>query len=175
MSLILRHRPEKFGLEMDEQGYVSIEDLAEAISSTRGWSFVTKKDILEIVSKSEKERFEVDEEKIRACYGHSLPAGVIYYETEPPRILYHGTARSFLKKIEEKGLLPMGRQYVHLSVSEESARMVGRRRDRHPMILEIDAGKAFRDGIKFFKATENVYLVRKLPSKYIRWKKSESK
>ena len=45
----------------------------------------------------------------------------------PPEILYHGTARRFFNSIQEKGLLPKGRQYVHLSIDIDRCRMVDRK------------------------------------------------
>ena len=39
----------------------------------------------------------------------------------PPDVLYHGTARRFLESINENGLLPQSRQYVHLSQDNETA------------------------------------------------------
>ena len=41
--------------------------------------------------------------------------------------------------VGDKSLLPMGRQYVHLSTDVETAVSVGMLRDEEPVILEIDA------------------------------------
>ncbi len=79
-------------------------------------------------------------------------------EAEPPEILYHGTARRFLPAIKEKGLLPMSRQYVHLSVDTDIATQVGKRRDSEPVILKIDAKKAYEDGVKFYIGNDKVWL-----------------
>lgn len=43
----------------------------------------------------------------------------------------------------------MNRQYVHLSIDEEIALQVGKRRDSEPVILKILAKKAFDSGINF--------------------------
>ena len=40
-----------------------------------------------------------------------------------PEILYHGTARRFMKSIMDNGLSPQSRQYVHLSQDIELLRM----------------------------------------------------
>lgn len=40
LSLVLRHRPEKIGLELDESGWASVEQLIEA-SRQRKWDGVT--------------------------------------------------------------------------------------------------------------------------------------
>jgi putative RNA 2'-phosphotransferase len=85
---------------------------------------------------------------------------------EPPEILYHGTARRFLKSIMKKGLLPKGRQYVHLSQDMETAYEVGYRHDKEPYILKIDAKKAWGDGIKFYYGNDKVWLVDEISSIY---------
>ncbi len=83
-----------------------------------------KEDILHVMEISDKKRLEIVDDKIRALYGHSIPMHIKKQEAEPPAILYHGTTKRFLSAIKEKGLLPMIRQYVHLSVDEETARHI---------------------------------------------------
>ena len=88
-------------------------------------------------------------------------------EKVPPGILYHGTARRFLNSILENGLLPKGRQYVHLSQDVETAHSVGMRYDMKPCILKIDAKQAWKEGIIFYYGNEKVWLADEIPSKYI--------
>lgn len=82
--------------------------------------------------------------------------------------LYHGTARRFSDSIREKGLLPAGRQYVHLSQDMETAYEVGRRRDKNPCILKIAAKQAWKDGIPFYYENEKVWLADMVPNTYIK-------
>ncbi|MHC5228101.1 RNA 2'-phosphotransferase [Enterococcus sp. LJL99] len=49
-------------------------------------------------------------------------------QSVPPKILYHGTANKFLKSIKKEGLIPMSRQYVHLSEDLETATLIGNRK-----------------------------------------------
>ena len=62
----------------------------------------------------------------------------------------------------------MKRRWAHLSPTIEIAIKVGMRRTRKPVILEIDAEKARKNGIKFYKATDQVYLTKYVPPKYIK-------
>ena len=98
---------------------------------------------------------------------HSFQIKVEHKEAEPPAVLYHGTARRFLDSIMEKGLLPMGRQYVHMSADIETAEQVGRRRDNRPVILTIDAKQAAADGIKFYIGNDKVWLADQIPPQYL--------
>lgn len=105
--------------------------------------------------------------KICALYGHSIPGIIKRKKAIPPKVLYHGTAHRFLKSIEKEGLLPMGRQYVHLSTDIPMAESVGKRRDNNPAILMVDAEKAAKDGIDFYIGNDEVWLCDHMPSKYL--------
>jgi len=165
MSYMLRHAPQKFGLLLDPEGFAPIDNVLTALS--KKFKELSRSDLMEVVAKCPKGRFEVVGDEIRACYGHSLPVRIEYEPVEPPEVLYHGTARKFLDKILSEGLMPMDRQYVHLTVDEDFAREVGRRRDREPAILMVEALRAHKAGIKFYKANENFYLADIVPSEYL--------
>lgn len=167
ISYALRHGPWEYELEMDEEGWVPVEQLLSALHKDEKWKDVSEKDFARIIESSEKKRHEMSDGKIRAFYGHSIPMKIAKEAKMPPDILYHGTARRFLKSIQDSGLLPQGRQYVHLSQDVQTAQSVGMRHDSKPCILKIDAGQAWRDGIKFYYGNEKVWLADRVPSKYI--------
>ncbi len=171
ISHALRHAPWEYELEMDAEGFVSLSQLLYAINEEEKYpKIIEKNDILHVMEISEKKRLEIKDGKIRALYGHSIPMHITKKEGEPPAILYHGTARRFLPAIKEKGLLPMRRQYVHLSVDTETAIQVGKRRDSEPVILKVNSKKAFENGVKFYIGNEKVWLCDKLSAEFIDWK-----
>ena len=167
MRYILRHRPDEFGLVLDEDGFVSVKELQQAVAEEAGWSHVRRSHITEVVLTSDRERFEIEDERIRATYGHSTPHTIRYEPTEPPQTLYHGTRRKTYPHILQKGLDPMGRTYVHLAASSELAERIGRRRDPHPVLVEIQARRASEDGIVFYQANPLIYLADHIPPDYI--------
>jgi putative RNA 2'-phosphotransferase len=61
----------------------------------------------------------------------------------------------------------MRRIGVHLSPTIELARRVALRRTSRPVILRVDAARARMDGLKFYKAGEEIYLSGELPPKYL--------
>jgi len=67
MSYLLRHNPD--GLSMDEYGYVDLDKLVRKI---RERFQVDENFIRKIVENSERRRFEISGNKIRALYGHSI-------------------------------------------------------------------------------------------------------
>ncbi|MDO5539027.1 MAG: RNA 2'-phosphotransferase [Eubacteriales bacterium] len=167
ISYALRHAPWEYELEMDEEGWVPVEQLLDALHKDEKWKKVTESDLMKMIEKSEKKRHEILNGKIKAYYGHSIPMRIIKVQKIPPKVLYHGTAGRFLDSIKENGLLPKGRQYVHLSQDVETAYSVGMRHDRKPCILKIDADQAWKDGIIFYYGNEKVWLADEIPSKYI--------
>lgn len=167
VSYALRHAPWEYELEMDEEGWVSVEQLVDALNKDMKWIGTSEDDLLVMIDKSEKKRHEISGGKIRAFYGHSIPMHIKKEKMIPPDILYHGTARRFLSSIKINGLLPQGRQYVHLSQDISTAQSVGLRRDNKPCVLQIDAKRAWEDGILFYFGNEKVWLADVIPSKYI--------
>lgn len=167
MSYILRHRPDEFGLVLDFEGWVSIKELLKAIREEEGWSHVRESTIHEVMISLDRERFEVKEGKIRALYGHSVPTKIEYPESEPPELLYHATRRRSYPVILQKGLLPMSRQYVHLATTPELAMRIGKRKDPYPVLLTVEAGRAYREGVNFYRAQELIYLADRVESRYI--------
>lgn len=168
ISYALRHAPFKYGLELDDEGWVNLEDLLSALNKEKKWGNVTVEDIEHIMEISDKKRYEIKDDRIRALYGHSISKKIVKTVAEPPEILFHGTARRFLDSIMDEGLLCQGRQYVHLSVDKETAFEVGKRHDDKPVILEVYAKKAFEEGIKFYLGNDKVWLSENIPSKYIK-------
>ncbi len=167
ISYALRHAPWEYELELDENGAVDVQQLIDSLREDTKWQFVTLKDILKSMELSDKKRFEIMDGKIRALYGHSMPQKLFKEPKEPPEILYHGTARRFVESIMKDGLLPRGRQYVHLSSDTATASLVGKRRDSSPVLLKIYAKKAWDDGAKFYHGNETIWLADNVDSKYI--------
>lgn len=167
VSYALRHAPWEYELEMDDKGWVLVEQLLDALHKEDRWKNVSVNDLFIMIENSEKKRHEIINGKIRAFYGHSIPMHIEKEKKMPPDILYHGTARKFLSDIKVQGLLPQGRQYVHLSQDIETAQNVGLRHDNKPCILKIDAKNACKDGIPFYYGNEKVWLADTIPNQYI--------
>ena len=167
MSLMLRHEPEKFGLTLDEHGFAPLTDVLAAVRRKRDWSDATEEQIREVVKNSDKQRFEIQGEAIRARYGHSVEGKVAHEAIEPPEILYHGTSPNALAVIEKDGLRAMKRQYVHLSIEVEQARMVGQRHHPRPVILRVRAHEAWQNGVLFYQPEARLFLADEVPPQFI--------
>ncbi|HLI68979.1 MAG TPA: RNA 2'-phosphotransferase [Ktedonobacteraceae bacterium] len=169
ISHALRHKPEEYGLKLDSEGWVPVDDLLAALRQRRSaWRTISQADITRIIAESEKQRFELHNGKIRAFYGHSTAERVEKPPSIPPETLYHGTTAQAAAAIRREGLRSMKRQYVHLSTDEGTARMVALRRTGRPVILRVDARKAYEQGIKFYPGNEDVWLADPVPPEFIR-------
>ncbi len=168
LSLILRHKPEEFGLALDANGWVGIAELLEACRQ-RGETF-SREELDAVVAQNDKRRFALspDGQRIRASQGHSVEVDLQLQPVEPPELLYHGTVAKALDSIRRDGLLPGNRQQVHLSADVDTAAKVGQRRGR-PVILKVEASRMGRDGLKFYRSENGVWLADRVPTEYIRF------
>lgn len=167
LSNVLRHEPEAIELSLDKEGWAVIDDLILR-AGNKGYA-LDKDLIVDIVENSEKKRFTISEDglRIRAAQGHSTQqVNITYAEKMPPDILYHGTATRFTPQIREQGLLPLSRQYVHLSSDKDTAIQVGQRYGK-PVLLKIKAVDMYEKGYKFYQADNGVWLTEHVPYEYI--------
>jgi putative RNA 2'-phosphotransferase len=163
LCFILRHKPDAINITLDDYGYAEIKELIENINKTEyKLSFEQLKDI---VYSDNKNRYSFNENltKIRANQGHSIKNLILDLEEFIPLdVLYHGTSSKFIKNILEEGLLKKQRHHVHLTDDINIAKSVGDRRlkeGNETIILEIDTKTMNTDNIKFYKSTNNIWLV----------------
>jgi len=166
LSLVLRHRPDVIGIGLDAEGWVSVEDLLAACA--KHGRAVSRDQLDAVVRTNDKQRFafSADGSRIRANQGHSVQVDLGLAPVEPSELLYHGTVERFLESIRRDGLTKGNRHHVHLSPDIQTATKVGQRRGR-PVVLVIEAGRMFRDGHKFYRSENGVWLTDAVPPEYI--------
>lgn len=169
MSKALRHRPDRIRITLASDGSVDLNEFIDALNRSGGWPRpVTEADIMQVVEHGTKQRFAVEGGRIRARYGHSVPLAIDYEQAEPPAVLYHGTSERSAQSIMTEGLLPMGRQVVHLSADVETAFIVGRRHRGKTVILQVDTERAAQDGIRFYRGNSDTWLADRIPAVYLK-------
>jgi len=166
LSLVLRHRPDQIGIELDESGWTDVQVLLQACAE-HGQP-ITRDDLERIVSTSDKQRFAFNDDRmrIRANQGHSVQVELGYEPAAPPPTLYHGTTQKFVDAIRREGLKKGSRHHVHLSETIQPASAVGTRHGKL-VLLEVRAGQMHRDGYRFFKTPNNVWLTDSVPPEYL--------
>ena len=150
---------------MDEHGWANVDELIAGIAKTQSFDMAM---LEEIVATDNKQRYSFNEDHtlIRANQGHSIPVDVELKEINPPEILYHGTGEKYVASIDEQGLIPKSRLYVHLSKDEETAVNVGKRHGK-PVVYKVHSGDMHRDGYVFYQSVNGVWLTKSVPVKYL--------
>jgi putative RNA 2'-phosphotransferase len=164
LSYVLRHRPDAIGVNLDEGGWIAIETLLAAMA--RHGRPLTRDVINQLAAGTDKQRFEIKTDRIRAAQGHSIQVDLHLTPVPPPPLLYHGTVERFLARIRQDGLQPRGRTHVHLSADPQTAAAVGARRG-HPIVLVIDAAAMHRHGFTFYQAANGVWLTKHVPAQWL--------
>lgn len=172
LCLLLRHKPELAELDMDEHGWVSVDQLISGVNKSGKFSLVMTKALLErIVADDLKQRYVFDDkhERIKCCQGHSIswvkPA--LDYR-EPPEYLYHGTTtKAFVKILESGSINKMKRHTVHLSANKTMAWLSAERWHETPVVLVINAKEMTKNGYRFGVAENGVWCTDEVPVSYI--------
>lgn len=165
LSLILRHKPEVIGITLDEHGWANVEELIAGISKTQPLDM----ELLDkIVQTDNKQRYSFNEDKtlIRANQGHSIPVDVELQRVTPPEILFHGTGEKYTDSIDQIGLIPKSRLYVHLSGDESTAVTVGSRHGK-PVVYRVAAEEMEKAGFEFYRSVNGVWLTKVVPVRYL--------
>lgn len=134
LARLLRHHPASSEMTVDGSGFVELIGVANQLGRT-------VEEVVSVATHPAEPRFQVEDGRIRALYGHSF-----YVEDlsdlgiEPPNILFHGTSWDSLSRIVVEGLRPMHRQKVHLTNNPNEALEVARRHSR-PALVAVRAEK----------------------------------
>lgn len=167
LSLVLRHKPEAIGIELDENGWTEVDALIEK-SNRHGIEF-DKETLKHIVETNSKKRFAFSDafDRIRASQGHSVEIELGYTSQKPPQILYHGTGEKSVQSILNTGIEKQQRQQVHLSADIETAIKVGQRHGK-PFVFKVLAEQMCNDKFEFFISDNGVWLTDNVPVKYLK-------
>ncbi|XP_016894922.1 tRNA 2'-phosphotransferase 1 [Cynoglossus semilaevis] len=167
MSYALRHGAGQMGLNMGEDGFVSVDELL-AHPQFRSYSL---EDIKRVVATNDKQRFKLYPNpengllQIRANQGHSVLVKnlelkpVLIGSPDCPTEAVHGSYLSKWSSIQVQGLSRMKRTHIHLAsgLPGEDGVISGMRRDCDLAVF-IDVQKAIADGINFFWSENGVLL-----------------
>ncbi|TCC46856.1 RNA 2'-phosphotransferase [Kribbella capetownensis] len=156
ISRLLRHTAGERGLTMSADGWSAIADVLTLLELTRSKLDAAVRD-------NNKQRLQVDGERIRACQGHSRAGMPVTREAlenswervHPDHLLWHGTNRQALPAIQREGLKPGRRTHVHLAPSKDS--QVGRRTSVE-VLLGVDPSN-----LAVYRAPNGVLLTREVP------------
>ena len=167
LALILRHKPEAGGLNLDPEGWAQVEDVLAAVRGRFG--AFGRDELEELVRTNDRKRYAFDETggRIRANQGHSIGVDLGLAPAPPPPLLYHGTTRRFLDSILAQGLIKGKRHHVHLSEDVETAAKVGARRAGETVVLAVDSRAMAADGHLFYLSANRIWLTDSVPPVFL--------
>ena len=165
LAFVLRHRPSSVEVTLDAAGWVPVETLLHALRS-RGVP-LTRARLERLVATSDKQRFALEDDRIRAQQGHSVPVDLGLPDVTPPALLFHGTPERTLRAVLAEGLHRAGRHAVHLSPDADTARAVGGRRGP-AVVLAVDSAAMHADGHPFQHTANDVWLTAQVPPEHLR-------
>lgn len=170
ISHALRHEPWLYELELDSEAWAPVDDILRALRKDRAeWADLSENDLARMIETSDKRRHEIRNGKIRALYGHSIAGTLKKTPKTPPDLLFHGTSQNAVAQIKSLGLLPMNRQFVHLSTDEETAEQVALRKSKQLIVLRVMANEACASGVSFYEGNEKVWLADVVPTEFIQF------
>jgi putative RNA 2'-phosphotransferase len=160
----LRHFPEDLGLSMDSNGWVDLDILGDVVFKRHRWA--NKRAIIALVQSDPKKRYEINNNKIRARYGHSVDIELDHPENKLPKLFY-GASEEEADRILEIGLKAASQCYIHLSTTAEKAWLVATFRTSNPRIIQADAAAAQRAGVKMMTVNEDIVISEEIPPQFL--------
>jgi putative RNA 2'-phosphotransferase len=162
---ILGLRPYEFGLVPDMDGFVRHKELLQALHEQEGWSYVRQSHIDEVLMGKDRLLFQAEGKRIRVLEKKwhldlDTPAPV------PPRILFVAVRKRAHPVVMENGLISKDGMHLVLSPDKDMAERIGKRRDQHPVVLEIMSGIAEEQGVRFYPFGD-LFICPHVPARFI--------
>jgi putative RNA 2'-phosphotransferase len=133
---ILRHFPDRYGLEMDPHGWIPLPAIVRAISQKHpAYHWLRPVHLVAIVETDAKGRYEIRDDRVRATYGHTVEVDLDLPTDQIPDRLFFPVTPEEVPIVLEVGLKPSDRKRVHLSRTADDARAAGSMRSKEPVIL----------------------------------------
>lgn len=169
LSHALRHVLHQHKSGGEEQGWIAIDDLLDALRQEKAWRNIKRTDLEEMVTKSGKLRFEIKDDQIRSLPPANHGEKSIMHAAKPPNILYHEADAALAGRIRVHGLIPESHRYIHLAATSQDAIEMGQPGAGRAIILKIDAARASDSGVQFYEDSNHTWLTEAVPPEFISW------
>jgi len=163
---LLGHRPAEFGVVPSREGFVPVKELLKALHEEPGWCYVRQSHINEVLLGNDRHLFETEGSRIRTLERRwDIHLEEAFLENLPG-ILLTPVRRRAHPVVLEKGLIPAPGKLLVFTADQSMAKRIGRRQDPDPVLIQVEAEKARREGVLFY-AFDTLYLSREVPARYI--------
>ena len=173
LCYVLRHNPQDLGIELDERGWTDVTVLLEKLSTVKHVR-VNLVELERLALQDKRQRYSLRGDRIRANEGHTVGSiRLVHEQVEPPPLLFYGLSKEALAPILEAGALEPGLgttciddRIVLAESAGEADHRSGCAQDEQPHVIVVEAARAARDGIAFYRSESGVYLCPRLPAEY---------
>ena len=163
LTACVRHKPQDFGLILDENGFADLEEVAK-LRAFRKYG-VSPRKLAAVTAQISKKRFIFYRTErqilVAASHGHSqgilrsLRIFQVLDEETAPEQAFHATQFRHWKSISSNGLQRMDREHIHLAYSEDQESGVRQGQD---ILLVVQTRAMAATGILLLKSVTGVLL-----------------
>jgi putative RNA 2'-phosphotransferase len=165
LTFILCHRPDEFGLVLDQEGFVPIKQLFQALAAEPGWGHVRRHHLEQVAALLHPPKFEVLADRIRGLVPG--PADLRRPGKETPVLLYTAIPAKAHEPVFAAGLRAPRDQELVLADTLELALKLGRRKSPDPVLVTVQAQAAARKGVTWERYGEHLYLAQEVPRQFL--------
>lgn len=166
MLAMLARQPDLYGLLPDKGGWIKIKELHGALAQEPEFPHVTMASLMQFFNIFGRGTFETNGQHVRIKNYDELP---LPETADPPEILYLPVRPKAYERAATDGFIPpQGKEWIILATTRELAVKIGKRRDNEPIISEVMALDAEKDGAAFKKFGENLFLADALKPEHLK-------
>jgi len=156
LEYMLLRQPDEFGL-VPNQGWYSLKDVLKALAEEGQPTRESQlKELNHLALAQSQEPFLVMDEGRLRLTAAAPPEPVQVFEV--PVLLYGYCRRRAHQVVTDHGLKPGQGPMVILAQSQDLALRLGRRQDQAPVLVTVEAAKAFSSGVQFWRLRDKIYL-----------------
>lgn len=166
LSFVLRHRPSSVAVVLDEDGWTDLHALIQGLRQRPAWTDLSEQEVHGLLEAHTYTRFQINEGRVRALYGHSLRHISPGTYEKPPALLFHSTKAASFNAICHEGIAAKGRSHAHLTSSFEYAFTIKEDHERSgsaAIVFGIQTAVALKGAIPFYRASEVVWTAPYIP------------
>lgn len=162
---LARHSPGEYGLFWDPDGAMPWKEFYWALQEDFSLRFVRQSTIQELTLLGIELPFVLDGSLLRLRPEFALPA--YPRASDVPARLYFGLKPKNIAYTQKLGLRGARRRFVPLCGDRDLALRIARRDEKAPIPIEILAREACQNGLSFFTAGLDLYIVESVPPEFI--------
>lgn len=156
LAYVLGRRPDEFGLRPDEQGFVKIKNLLQALHEDDQWRSVRQADLNTLAATERPASIEMSDNNIRATNREQLPAVTV--PERLPKLLYTAIRRRAYPRVHASGIQYGQTTQILLTRDEVMAKRLGARLDNEPVLLTVNTELAQATGSVIQQYGEYLFL-----------------